>query len=54
MFAKLLVEMATGKIVANLDDISTLAASGNISISLPVLQVIIPILKMIWENCLIF
>lgn len=39
MFAKLLVEMATGKIVSNLDDISTLAASGSISISLPVLQV---------------
>jgi hypothetical protein len=39
MFGKTLVEMATGKLVNSLDDISTLAASGALALSLPVLQV---------------
>lgn len=40
MFGRLLVEMATGKLVQSLDDISTAAASGALALSLPVLQVI--------------
>ncbi len=39
LFGMLLVEMATGKRLKSLDDISTQAASGELTLSLPVLQV---------------